>query len=139
MPFQSSAEVFGALTSPAGYLCEKGDVAIDATAGNVTYTAAELLGGYILRDPAGGARTDVTPTATEILAQIKGPQIGSFFHFILKNTADGNETITLSAGTGVTVTGTATIAQNNTKIFRVVVTAVATPAVVVYSVGTLTH
>ena len=39
-------------------------VTTDATAGARTYTAAEFIGGLILRDPAGAGRSDVTPTPT---------------------------------------------------------------------------
>jgi hypothetical protein len=106
---------------------------------NQTYTVGALLGKLILRDPNGGARTDTTPTAAAIVAAIKGCRIGTSFEFVLRNTADQDETITLAGGTGVTISGTATVAQNNSKRWRAVVTAVATPAVTIYSEGTFVH
>jgi len=118
-------------------------VTTDATAGARTYTAAELLGGLILRDPAGGARDDVTPTAAAIIAALalnqagKAPIAGSSFEFTIRNTADAAETITVTAGTDVTLSGTMTIAQNNTKRFLCVVTSATT--VTIYSLGTVVH
>jgi hypothetical protein len=111
-----------------------------STAGAVTYTAAQLIGGLILRDPNGSGRSDVTPTAAQIVASLPGAAIGQSFQFDLVNTADGNETITLTAGTGVTVSGTATVAQNNGKRWIVYVTAATagSEAVVVRSLGTYT-
>jgi len=105
----------------------------------VTYTAAELVGGLILRDPNGNDRSDVTPTATQIVGAISGCVVGSSFRFIIRNTADENETITLTAGTGVTLSGTMTIAQNYSREFLAVVTNVSSPAVTIYSVGTVAH
>jgi hypothetical protein len=114
-------------------------VTTDATAGALTYTAAMLLGGIILRDPAGGNRSDVTPTAALLVAAIPGCAIGTAFEFTIRNAADAAETITVTAGEGTTLSGTMTIAQNATKRFLVVVTAVGTPAYTVYSLGTVVH
>ena len=111
-----------------------------ATAGAVTYTAAQLIGGLILRDPAGAGRSDVTPTAAAIVAAMPGAAIGQSFQFDLVNTADGNETITLTAGTGVTVAGTATVAQNDGKRWIVYITDATSgaEAVTVRSLGSYT-
>ncbi len=116
-------------------------VLTDATAGAKTYTAANLIGGLILRDPAGGARSDVTPTAAAIVAGIAGAIVGSSFEFTIRNTADAAETITLTAGSGVTLSGTMTIAQNNSKRFLAVCTNVtgSSEAVTIYSLGTVVH
>lgn len=112
-----------------------------ATAGNATFTTAQVLGGIILRDPAGGARTDTTPTAAALVAAAPGVAIGSTFSLLIRNTADAAETITIAGGTGVTVSGTATIAQSNSKLFLVRFNAVAagSEAVTIYSVGTFVH
>lgn len=111
------------------------------TAGNQTYTAAQFWAGFLARDPNGGAVTDTTPTAAQLVAKFVGARVGDSVLFILKNTADAAETITVSGGAGVTITGTATVAQNNTKIFLVRfdnVTA-SSEAVTMYSIGTLVH
>jgi hypothetical protein len=111
------------------------------TAGAGTLTTAQMLGGLILRDPAGGNRTDTTPTAAALVAAIGGVKNGTSFYLVYRNTADAAETITVAGGTGVTISGTATIAQNNTKIFLVRVDEVTSgsEAVTVYSVGTMVH
>jgi len=116
-------------------------VTTDATAGARTYTAAELIGGLILRDPAGAGRSDVTPAAAAIVSGIAGAVIGSSFEFTVRNTADAAETITITAGTGVTLLGTMTIAQNNSKRFLAVCDAVTSgsEAVTIYSLGTVVH
>lgn len=110
------------------------------TAGAVTYTAAQLLGGLVLRDPNGSARTDVLPTAELLIAAIPGVAVGASFECDLRNTADASETITVSAGTGGTTSGTMTVAQNNGKRFRIVVTdaTVGEAAYTIYSLGTYT-
>lgn len=110
-------------------------------AGDVTLSTAQLLGGLILRDPAGGARTDTTPTASEIIDALYEARDNTSKLLIVRNTADAAETLTISGGTGVTVDGTATIAQNNTKIFLVHVDDISggNEAVTIYSIGTLTH
>lgn len=116
-------------------------VTTSTTAGAVTYTAAQLVGGLILRDPAGAGRSDVTPTAAAIVAAISGAVVGSSFEFTIRNTADDAETITLTAGSGITLSGTMTIAQNNSKRFLAVCTNVtsSSEAVTIYSLGTVVH
>jgi hypothetical protein len=115
--------------------------ATEATAGNATYTTAQLLGGLILRDPAGGARTDTTPTAAQLVAAISNPIVGTSFEFTIRNTADAAETITVAGGTGVTTSGTMTIAQNNSKRFlaRLDNVTASSEAVTLYSLGTVVH
>ena len=112
-----------------------------ATAGNLTLTAAQVLGGLILRDPNGGARTDTLPTAALLAAAINGVFVGSAFEFTIRNTADAAETITVAVGTGGTGSGTLTIAQNNTKRFAIVFTDVdaGEEAYTLYSLGTVVH
>lgn len=122
-----------------GYLVNKNTVTTKSTAGDVTFTAAEILGGLILRDPAGGARADLVPTAASLYAELGSPiKIGGLsFDFTIRNTADAAETITLTTNTGMTMSGTMTIAQNNSKAFRVVFTD--PTAATVYSLGTVVH
>ena len=102
-------------------------VTTDATAGARTYTAAELIGGLLLRDPAGGNRSDVTPTAALIVAGIAGCVVGSGFEFVIKNTADADETLTLTGGATVTMSGAVKIGYGQSRRFLAIVTN-ATPA-----------
>ena len=96
------------------------------TAGAGTYTAAQLYGGRITRDPTGAARTDTTDTAANIVGAIVGAAVGDTFICIVENTADAAEAITLAGGSGVTLerldgTG-ATIPQNGTALLLFVLT-----------------
>lgn len=110
------------------------------TAGNLTLTSGQVLAGIILRDPAGGSRTDTMPTAALLVAAIPGAMIGSSFDLWIRNDADAAETITVAAGTGGTIGGTATIAQSNSKMFlvRITGTVAGSEAYVAYSLGTAT-
>lgn len=111
-------------------------VTTNSLAGALTYTAAMLLGGLILRDPNGGARSDVLPTFALLKAALPGLKPGTAFEFTIRNTADASEVITVTAGTGGTVSGTATIAQNASKKFLLVVTSTSTYTA--YSLGSVT-
>lgn len=111
------------------------------TAGNATYTTAQLLSGLILRDPAGNARTDTLPTAADLVEAIQGAMVGTSFQVHIRNCADASEVLTIAAGTGGTVSGTATIAQNYAKDFLFVLTnvTIGSEAYSVYSKGTAAY
>jgi|688.fasta_scaffold285678_2 hypothetical protein len=109
-----------------------------STAGAVTYTAAQLKTGMILRDPNGAARADLFPTAADLLAAVPGAIVGTSFIVTIRNTADAAETITMTTNTGLTLSGTMTIAQNEQKSFLVTFTNVGTAAVTIYSMGSVT-
>lgn len=89
-----------------------------STAGAGTYLAAAILSGMILRDPNGLGRTDSTDTAANLIAAIPalGVNYGEHYFYVV-NTADAAETITMAGGTGVTLQGTLTIAQNSMNRF----------------------
>lgn len=98
--------------------------ATETTAAAVTYTAKQLLGGIILRDPNGASRTDILPTCTLLAASFRGIVSGSSLDFSIKNTADADEIITLTVGAGMTAaTGTSlTISRGETANFVLVFT-----------------
>ena len=108
------------------------------TASAVTYTPAELKLGFILRDPNGAARADLFPTAGDLLTAVPSAAIGTSFIVTIRNTADAAETITMTTNTGLTLSGTMTIAQNAQKDFFVNFTDVTTAAVTIYSMGSTT-
>lgn len=116
-------------------------VTTEVAAGNETISASELLGGLILRDPSGGARTDTTDTAANIVAAMDDPAVGDSLEIVIRNDADAAETITIAGGSGVTTSGTMTIAQNNSKIFKLRIDNVtaSSEAATLYSIGTLVH
>lgn len=78
---------------------------------NQTLTAAQLLGGLVNGTPTGAAAY-TTDTAANIDAAIPGVQTGDSFEVVIVNTSGGANTITVTAGAGVTVRGNAAIAQN---------------------------
>lgn len=135
-----AAKGLGVIVS-ANRMVELVTVTTQVTASDQTYTAAQLLGGIILRDPAGGARADLLPTAANLVAAIPGCAVGTSFRFTLRNTADASETITVTTNTGVTLSGTMTVAQNNSKEFLIVLNNVtgSAEAYTAYSLGTMVH
>lgn len=115
------------------------------TASALTLTAAQITGGLILRNTNGAGRSDTLPTAALLVSYFSKsglrPIPGQRFQFTIRNTATAAETITILAGTGVTISGTATIAQNNTKRFEVEFTNTnaGSEAYTCYSLGTFVH
>lgn len=111
-----------------------------ATAGNETYTAAQVLGGIIVRDCAGSGRTDTFPTAALLVAGMIQPKIGDTIAVYIVNGSDAAETITLAAGTGGGFDANQTaasrvIGQNTSKNVRIRLTGVASgsEAYVIYA------
>lgn len=110
----------------------------EATAGVVTYSAAQILRGILARDPNGASRVDVFPTAALLVAALAAKygaaQVGMRLEFTLCNNADAAETITVTLGAGMTsaITGgtqvSAALAQNATRRYMFVVTNVTAAA-----------
>jgi hypothetical protein len=104
--------------------------------------AAAVVKKLYLRDCNGGARQDTLPAAAALVGAFPGAYVGLSFLLIVSNTSAGNFTLTLAApDAAVTIEGTATVAQNNTKLFLVRLTNVGagTEAYTVRSLGTLVH
>lgn len=112
-----------------------GVVTATASAATLTVTAAQILGGTINATPTE-AQALTLPTAALLYAAMSQPQVGHQFDFWIRNLSA--YTITVAAGDGGTLDGTATIATANSKLFRVRITA-ATPTYTVYSMGTVVH
>lgn len=112
-----------------------------ATAGNETLTAAQLLGGTIVRDCAGGSRTDTLPTAALLVAAIPGVAVGDVVETLIINGSDPiTEVITLAAGSGGAFDAnqtavSRTILGTSSKLVRIRITNIgaATEAYVVYA------
>jgi predicted RecA/RadA family phage recombinase len=109
-----------------------------ATAGNEVYTAAQLIGGTIVRDCSGAGRNDTLPTAAQLVAAVPGAQVGDIIDTLIVNGSDAAETITLVAGAGGAFDANQTAAsrvipQNASKTIRVRLTNV-TPAAEAYVV-----
>jgi hypothetical protein len=100
----------------------------------VTLLYSDVLGGFIILTN-GSAIAATLPSAALLVPQIEGAQVGSSIHFLVK--AGGAGTVTVAAGTGGTINGTATVATLNIKEFLLVVTGVGSnPSYVAYSLGT---
>lgn len=97
------------------------------TAGNVTYTAAQIWGGEIHRDTNGGNRTDTLPTAHDLSFAMRGVEAGSTIDVVIRNDAVTTDVLTVAAGAGGTSSGTMTVAQNATNRFRIRFTNVSYP------------
>lgn len=138
MPFASYSATKGYATFNSLMFPTRTPVAL-STASALTYTAAQILGGFILRNTNGASRADLLPTAASIVASIQGCEVGTSFEFEVRDTAGAAETITITTNTGLTLSGTMTIAQNNQKRFIAVVTnaTIGSEAVTVYSCGTV--
>lgn len=89
---------------------------VTATVGT-TLSAAQMTGGMILRSGPTVAFTDTTDTAANLQAAYNADdtQIGSSFIMIVAN-ATAN-TLTMAAGTGVTLAGNTVIEPNNSRIY----------------------
>lgn len=110
---------------------------VEAGAAAVTYTPAELLSGLLLRDALSGAKADLLPTAASLCAAINGCQVGTSFRVLIRNTGAGAGSITLTANTGATISGTAVIVFQQQKELLIVFTNVTagSEAYVAYSCG----
>lgn len=106
-----------------------------------TLSAFQNLGILIGTPTAAAAYT--TTTATNLCALFPFMQSGANSNYgwdwYVKNTSAGANTITVQAGSGVTVSGTATAAQNAVRHFKVVLTECrpgATAAATIFSLET---
>lgn len=88
----------------------------------VAITAAQALSGLLNVD-CDDAGTITLPAAAAIKTAINGCEVGASFQLVVRNV--GDSTLTLAAGTGGTLTGTATIATANIKSLLIVFTATA--------------
>ena len=126
---------------PLNRMCDFIAPATYSTAGAITMTAADLFGGLVLRNTNGANRADLVPLAADVIKFMNGAKVGTAFEFTIRNTAGAAETITVTTNTGWTLSGTMTIAQNNTKRFLAVVTnpLSGAEAITLYSLGTVVH
>ncbi len=90
------------------------------TAGPVTLTAAQILGGIVVADPNGAGRTYTLPTAALLVAAIPGAKVGDIIRCLIINGADAAEVLTIGAGSGGSFDANQTaasqvIGQNSSK------------------------
>ena len=88
--------------------------ASNATVGAGTLTAAQIASGCILRTASGGAVTDTTDTAVNIIAAMPNLEIGDSFICYYSN--QNAAIMTLAGGVGVTASGTLATAASTMKV-----------------------
>ena len=129
------ASIFELGDIPSGLLPQQmGLVEPTATA---TLTAAQSFNGIIRGVPTAAA-TYTTATAAAIIAAIGGDcAVGTTYTLVVLNASAGANTITVAGGTGVSVSGVATVAQNASKVFlgRVTNVTAGSEAITLYGLG----
>ena len=108
---------------------------VTAALQSATMTAAQVAGSAICCfDNTGTTPANLaTPTAAAIIAAVPNWQVGQSYILKIRNSSGSANTATITAGTGVTLTGTMTIAQTVTREFVVTYTGAA--AVTIQSMG----
>jgi hypothetical protein len=114
---------------------------VDNVATDTATIVANKTVGLLTGTPTAAAAytTDTAANICKVFPFVANQNAFGFnYIFYLKNTAGGAFTITLTAGAGVTIVGTATVAQNNIKPFLVVLKTctVGSEAVDMISLGT---
>jgi hypothetical protein len=123
----------GAVATPAAALLPAGKYS--AVAGNTpaTLTGAQMAGASLvdidMTAVLAGAGTLNTASAAAIVAAIPSPFVGQTYLLKVANTSSGAFAWTLTAGAGVTVTGTATINQATFREFLVTLTSLTAVAI----------
>lgn len=80
-----------------------------------TVTSPQLLQGFVIYSGPTGNLT--LPSAADLANNIQGVMVGTSFEVMVRNTGAG--TLTVVAGAGGTISGTATVATLNTRTFLV--------------------
>lgn len=88
------------------------------TGANATWTAAQMHGGQIAHSTQA-ATGATTATAANIVASIPGAEAGSFYWLTVGNSNSG--TLTLTGGSGVSISGPTTILSSQTALLKVYV------------------
>ncbi len=104
------------------------------TVGAGAITAAMLISGLLMRTGPSGAYADTTPTAAVIVAALDNPQVGDSWDFIHVNGVAF--ACTLTAGDAdVTLAGVTANAASKVRLYRITITNVGTPAVLITGIG----
>jgi len=129
------ASIFELGDIPGGLL--PGQITLAAPTATATLTAAQSYNSIVRGVPTAAA-TYTTATAAAVVAAIGGDcAIGTSFRVVVINASAGANTITVAGGSGVTVSGVATVVQNASKEFIGYVAAVesGSEAITLYGLG----
>lgn len=111
-----------------------GGIYADSSTGNSTLSGLNLQLGVINRTGCTANVTDTTGTATALMNYLMpSATVGANFTFKVLNNCTYTETI--AGGTGVTTSGTMTIAAGTNRLFEAVLTATGTPAITLNNIG----
>lgn len=76
-----------------------------------TLTTAQILGGILLGSPGSSAAAYTLPTGSDLDSAVPSAKVNSSFDFSVTNVdGSGSGVITMTAGTGWTIVGLATVA-----------------------------
>lgn len=108
---------------------------VNTAGGAATITAAQLVAGYTYHGAAGGAVALTLPTVADVNVELAAKGIQPYAGYRLSNpvivyVSDANN-LTVTAGTGFTVTGTAAVNQETAVVHIVYTSATAARAIVV--------
>lgn len=108
---------------------------VTAAGQSTTLTAAQCSGAALtVYDNTGTTPANLQfPAATDLVAAIPNAAIGYSYELRIRNSSGSANTATITTNTGITLTGTMTIAQSVTRYFIVTLTSLS--AVTVQSVG----
>lgn len=86
-----------------------------------TFTAGQLTGGgnVVYTSTATTPGSIATRTATQMFNDTPNAQPGQTYVLTVVNLSGSANTLTITAGSGVTLTGTATVAQNVARVYQV--------------------
>lgn len=104
---------------------------------DATATAAQVAGAQNvvlnMTGALGAGKALTLPTAAEIVAAIPNAFVGMTYRLRVINTSSGNYAWTVTTATGLTLTGTMTVAQNTARDFLVTLTSLT--AIAIQSLG----
>jgi len=106
------------------HIFKKPEVTVISTAGDVVYTATQVIGGVITRDTNGAERTDTMPTAAVLVSKMvsynTASATDSAFRIIIDN--NGSHALNLVGGTGVSIYGHSRVEPGGVVAARAIVT-----------------
>jgi len=82
-----------------------------------TLTAAQVTGGILVANPSTSAATYTLPTAAQVEAVVSNAKTNSSFDLAIVNLGTSLGALTISAGTGWTLVGSATVAITSSAQF----------------------
>ena len=83
-----------------------------------TLTAAQVTGAMIVANPSTSAATYTFPTAAQIDAVLSNEKVGSTFDLVIVNLGTSSGALTLTMGTGLTLSGSGTVAITSSAQLR---------------------